>query len=191
MNTSASDSGFSFQAKDQAEAFQFYYHQHWIRLVWPLCRLLFWNILIAGTGIIMLTGTMFAEPLSRRTILAILTAFFLLAHFEFLARLYHYLLYVIVVTDRKIHRIKKTLLTMDDHESTDLWVLQDIHKRQHGLIQNLFGYGTMILQAQETEVRIHFTPNINKRYAALTALRERARAYARPREDATRNAKAW
>ncbi|MFH0851845.1 MAG: hypothetical protein V1876_03800 [Candidatus Peregrinibacteria bacterium] len=177
MNDSPPSSGFSFQAKDHAEAFQFYYHQHWIRLLWPFCRLLLWNILIIGTGIVMLTGDMFEEPLSRRTILLILTVFFLLAHFEFLARLYHYLLYVIVVTDKRIHRIKKTLLTLDDHESTDLWVLQDIHKRQHGLIQNLFGYGTLILQAQETEIRIHFTPKINKRYEALTHLRERARAY--------------
>ncbi|MDD5103487.1 MAG: hypothetical protein PHX93_03745 [Candidatus Peribacteraceae bacterium] len=177
MSEPAFAAGFSFQAKDQAEAFQFYYHQHWIRLLWPFCRLLFWNILIVATGIVMLTGDMFAEPLTRHTILIILTAFFLLAHFEFLARLYHYLLYVIVVSDKRIHRIKKTLLTMDDHESTDLWVLQDIHKRQHGIVQNLFGYGTLILQAQETEVRIHFTPEINRRYAALAHLRERARAY--------------
>lgn len=183
MSDSAPPTGFSFQAKDQAEVFQFYYHQHWIRLLWPFCRLVFWNILIAGTGIVMLTGGMFAEPLTRHTILIILTAFFLLAHFEFLARLYHYLLYVIVVTDKRIHRIKKTLLTLDDHESTDLWVLQDINKRQHGIVQNLLGYGSLFLQAQETVVRIHFTPEINRRYEALTHLREKARAYISRREE--------
>lgn len=181
MTERSSSHGFSFQAKDSSEVFQFYFHQHWIRLVWPLFRLVLWNLLITGTGIVILTSRMFEEPLSRQTILTILTIFFVLAHVEFLMRLYKYLLYVIVVTDKRIHRIKKTLITLDDHESTDLWVLQDINKRQHGVVQNIFGYGTLILQAQETEVRIHFTPEINKRYEALAHLREQARTHpARP-----------
>lgn len=177
MNAPVSSAGFSFQAKDRDETFQFYYHQHWIRLCWPFFWLVIWNLLIIGMVAVMATETLFAEPRTRHTMLIILTTFFVLAHFEFLARFYHYLLYVIVVTDKRIHRIKKTLLTMDDHESTDLWVLQDIHKRQHGIIQNLLGYGSLILQAQDTEVRIHFTPDINRRYAALAHLREQARLY--------------
>jgi hypothetical protein len=126
--------------------------------------------------------------MSRHTIVTILTAFFLLVHFEFLARLYCYLLYVIVVTDRRVHRIKKTLLTLDDHESTDLWVLQDIDKRQHGLIQNLLGFGSLILEAQDTQVRIHFTPRIAEKYERITRLREQARAYI-SREELFRKAK--
>lgn len=169
--------GFTFQGKDQDEEFQFYFHQHWIRLLWPVTRLVIVNLLMVGIGVVLLFSTQFADPISRRTILTLLTAFALFLHFEFLTRLYCYLLYIIVVTDKRVHRIKKTLITTDDHESTDLWVLQDIHKRQRGLIQNLFGYGSLILQAQETEVRIHFTPEINKRYEALTRLRERARSY--------------
>lgn len=176
MNALETNSGYLFQAKDRDETFQFYYHQHWIRLFWPFCQLLLWNALLIAVAIAMFTGTLFSEPGSRRLTLFILTVFFLFAHFAFLTRLYRYLLYVIVVTDKRIHRIKKTLLTLDDHESTDLWVLQDIHKRQHGLVQNLLRYGSLILQAQETEVRIHFTPNINKRYEAVAHLRERARA---------------
>lgn len=186
MKTAVPATGFIFQAKDQDEIFHFYYHQHWIRLLWPFTQLLIANVLIIGFALVMLTGSMFAEPLSRHSILTILIAFFLFSHFAFLIRFYHYLLYVIVVTDRRIHRIKKTLITLDDHESTDLWVLQDIHKRQHGIIQNVFGYGSLILQAQETEVRIHFTPAINRRYEALTHLRERARAHMSWREETLR-----
>ncbi len=177
MTESSSPLSFSFQAKDQGETYQFYYHQHWIRLFWPIFRLIIWNVLIMGTGIIMFASGMFIETLTRHTILIILTTFLLLAHSEFLIRFYHYLLYVIVVTDKRIHRIKKKLLTMDDHESTDLWVLQDINKKQHGIIQNILGYGSLILQAQDTEVRIHFTPRISARYEALTRLREQARSH--------------
>jgi len=181
--------GLTFQGKDQEEEFQFYYHQHWIRLLWPFFRLILWNILIIGAGIVMLATVQFNDPTSRRSILIILTVFFLLSHFEFLGRFYQYLLHVIVVTDKKIHRIKKTLITLDDHESTDLWVLQDIDKRQHGLIQNIFGYGSLILQAQDTQVRIHFTPHISRRYGQLMHLREQARSHVSHMEESFRKGK--
>lgn len=166
-----------FQSKDEDELFQFYFHQHWIRLFWPILRLLAWNVLLFTVGLTMLLAPTFSEGLTRRTILILLTFFLLLSHFEFLIRFYHYLLYVIVVSDKRIHRIKKTLLTLDDHQSTDLWVLQDINKRQHGLVQNLLGYGSIILEAQDTEVRIHFTPRITEKYQWITRLRELARAH--------------
>jgi len=172
-----SSANLPFQGKDKEETFQFYYHQHWIRLFWPIFRLIVWNILLFAVGITMLSTTGFDDVLTRRTILILLTTFALLAHFEFLGRFYHYLLYVIVVTDKKVHRIKKTLLTLDDHESTDLWVLQDIDKHQHGLVQNIFGYGSLILQAQDTEIRIHFTPRIAQKYDMISRLREQARAH--------------
>ena len=177
MTSQDTHAGFTFQGKDFNEEFQFYFHQHWIRLFWPALRLVILNLFMVGIGVVILFSGQFADPLSRRTILTLLTAFALILHFEFLVRFYCYLLYIIVVTDKRVHRIKKTLITTDDHESTDLWVLQDIQKRQRGIVQNLFGYGSLILQAQETEIRIHFTPEINKRYEALTRLRERARSY--------------
>jgi len=189
INNLLPSSGMTFQGKDRDEEYQFYFHQHWIRLLWPFTRLILWNILIVGSGILMLTTTNFTEPLTRHTVLTLLTTFFLLAHFEFLMRLYRYLLYVIVVTDKRVHRIKKTLLTLDDHESTDLWVLQDIDKRQHGLVQNLMGYGSLILQAQDTEIRIHFTPKIAARYEALTRLREQARVNVARLEESFRKSK--
>ncbi len=189
MNATFASTDLNFQGKDQEEQFQFYYHQHWIRLFWPMLRFLLWNVLIIGSCILMLTSVQFDDPLTRRTVLTLLTIFLLLAHFEYLVRLYHYLLYVIVVTDKRVHRIKKTLLTLDDHQSTDLWVLQDIDKRQHGLIQNLLGFGSIILEAQDTQVRIHFTPRIAEKYTLFTRLREQARVNVSRLEEAFRKGK--
>lgn len=165
-----------FQGKHADEEFHLYFHQHWIRLIWPLTKLIVWNALIFTIGYLMLELVTIEEDITRRLILSFLTIFFLLAHFEFLARFYRYFLYVIVVTDKKIHRIKKSLLTLDDHQSMDLWMLQDINKCQHGIIQNILGFGSIILEAQETIIRIHFTPNISDNYERLMHLRERARA---------------
>jgi len=189
MMQNDSSANLPFQGKDREESYQFYYHQHWIRLLWPVFRLIIWNTLLISVAITMLSLPSFDDVLTRRTILILLTTFALLSHFEFLVRFYNYLLNVIVVTDKRVHRIKKTLLTLDDHESTDLWVLQDIDKHQHGIIQNIFGYGSLILQAQDTEVRIHFTPRISEKYEFITRLREQARAHFSRAEEPFRKAK--
>lgn len=111
----------------------------------------------------------------RHGVLLLVFGFFTLVQWEFLVRFYRHFLSVIIVTDKKIHRIKKTLVFLDTHQSIDLWVLQDIKKTQRGIIQNILGFGTLILEAQDSELRIHFTPKIGKRYNDLMHLRERAR----------------
>ena len=113
--------------------------------------------------------------MARRLVLQFLTLFFVLAYFEILKRFYRYLLYIVIVTDKKIHRIKKTLITTDDHISFDLMMVQDIHKSQTGIWQNLLGYGTIVLEAQETIMRLHFVPNVVEKYEKIMHVRERGR----------------
>jgi hypothetical protein len=164
-----------FQGKHAGEHFQFYFRQHWIRLMPPAGRLILINALLFTMGytIFVLVGV--EEDAARRSILGLLATFFVVAHLEFLTRFYRYFLYTLIVTDKKIHRIKKTFLAIDDHQSIDVWMLQDIFKCQHGIVQNIFGYGTLTFEAQETSLRIHFVPSINKRYNQLLHLREQAR----------------
>ncbi|MDP6561999.1 MAG: hypothetical protein QF793_03695, partial [Candidatus Peribacteraceae bacterium] len=153
-----------FQGKHSGENFELQFHQHWVRLVWPVAKLFVWNTIILGTGYCVFVMTNITDDFTRRIALVFLTVFFVLAQFEIITRLYRYLLYLIIITDKKCHRIKKTLLTTDDHISIDLWMVQDIQKCQNGILQNLLGYGTIILEAQETVLRLHFTPNVVKKY---------------------------
>jgi len=164
-----------FQGKHSKEVFQFQIHQHWVRLLWPFCKFFLWNIIIFGTGYAIFFIEPVGEGLTRRVILQFLTLFFVLAYFELLKRFYRYLLYVVIVTDKKIHRIKKTLITTDDHISFDLMMVQDIHKTQRGLWQNILGYGTITLEAQETIMRLHFVPNVVEKYEKIMHVRERGR----------------
>ncbi|HLD07999.1 MAG TPA: hypothetical protein VJB60_02955 [Candidatus Peribacterales bacterium] len=161
-----------FQGRHANEEFHLYYHQHWIRLLWPLTKLIAWNILIFGLGALTFIPFSIEDAITRRAILVLLTVFFFVAHAEFLARFYRHFLTVIVVTDRKVHRIKKTLFLIDDHQSVDLSMLQDVMKSQHSIVQKLFGFGTIILEAQETMLRLHFTPHIHETYDRLMQLRE-------------------
>ena len=173
-NTSCPADGI-FQGKDANEEFHFSFHQHWIRMLWPICKLLISSALIIGIGYLVLVQIGVESPSLRRGLLVALALLFTISQAEFLSRFYRYFLYVIIVTDKRIHRIKKTLLTVDDHQSMDLWMLQDIYKCQHGILQNMLGYGSLILEAQETMLRLHFVPNVSKKYGQLMRLRERAR----------------
>lgn len=145
-------------------------------MLWPLTKLILLNILVLIIGYILFRVLTIEDPTARRLLLTLFTAFFLITNFEFLIRFYRYLLYVIVVTDKKIHRIKKSLFMLDDHQSLDIWMLQDIFKCQHGIIQNILRFGTLILEAQETIIRIHFAPSVSEKYERLMHLREQARA---------------
>ncbi len=171
-----------FPGKDRGEEFQFYFRQHWIRLWWPFRRLVVWTLLI-GIGLI-LTNTTFSSPDDgnmRHVALIILCIAFLYTQLSFLSSFYKYFLYVIIVTDKKVHRIKKTLMTVDDHQSIDLWTLEDITKNQHGIVQNMLGFGTLVLVMQTQDaLRIHFTPFISTKHEMVMRLRENARTQLAP-----------
>lgn len=164
-----------FPGKDQAEAIQFYYRQHWIRLWRPFRNVLLWLIAIA-VAVVAIKHTFQDTPTMRRVVLLSLYFLFLFTQLSFLSACYRYFLYVVIVTDKKIHRIKKTLLTVDEHQSIDLWNLEDITKHQRGIVQNVFGFGTLELTMQSQDaLRIHFTPFIAKKHEAIMQLREHAR----------------
>lgn len=165
-----------FPGKDPDEKFCFYYRQHWMRLMPRLLRMMSGSIVVLTIGYIAFFVVQIDASFPRRLILLFLIFLFLYFQLEFLAAFYRHFLYIIVITDKKVHRIKRTLITIDDHESIDLWVLQDINKSQRGIIQNLLGFGTLILSAQDSVLRLHFTPNIAERSEDIMHLRERARA---------------
>lgn len=164
-----------FPGKHEGEHFQFFFRQHPIRLLRPLAQWIGSMVALAALGYILIVSAD-PEESSRHVAIVILLAMFILTNLVFLGSLYRYCMYVIVVTDRKIHRIKKTLAAVDDHQTIDLWVLQDIFKSQHGLVQNVFGFGTLIMEAQETQLRLHFIPGIQDKYLAIMKLREQTRA---------------
>lgn len=176
----------SFPGKHAGEEFQFFFRQHWIRLLRPFSRYLLSVAAILATGYVSIV-LMEPDAGTRHLGLTVLLLLFILTNIIFLASLYRYFLYVIIVSDRKIHRIKKTLLATNDHQSIELWGVQDIFKSQHGIVQNLFDFGTIIMEAQDTQFRLHFIPGIEEKYQTLMRMREHARA-SFPGMQATRSA---
>lgn len=156
------------------ETFQFYYRQHWMRLRRALQGFVLGTLLFGG-AIWLLADT--PDDDTRRMLLMIAVGSFLVLQLSLLARFYQYFLYMIVVTDTKVYRIKQTLLMTDDRQTIDLWSLSDVTMHQHGLFQNMFGFGTLVLIGNET-LKIHFTPRIRDKVHRITMLRTQARARA-------------
>lgn len=167
--------GVHFQGKDVQERFSFYFRQHWIRLVWPLCQTIFWTVAIIVAGWFIFFVEEVPDITTRHGLFLGLFLILTVVQIRFLLRIYMYFLYVIIVTDRKVHRVKKTLFSIDDHQSIDIWTFQDVQKQQHGFLQNLLGYGSLILEAQDSELRLHFVPHVSTIHHKLSEIRERAR----------------
>lgn len=165
-----------FQGKDPSEVLQFYYRQHWIRMLWPFVRMTFMSAFLIGVGWALFVWIGMEQSTARHGTLLLLIAFFMAAQIEFLHRFYCYFLSLVIVTNKKVHRIKKNLFALNTHQSVDLWSLQDLKKSQRGLIQNLFGFGTIILEAQDTQLRLHFCPQVTDHYEALLHLLEMNRS---------------
>lgn len=181
----ASTATIEFPGREQSEAVQFYFRQHWVRLIRPFFRMILWLILLGIGFSVMAQINLPGQDTTRHTMLLLLSFFFLYSQFDFLTEFYRHFLYVLVVTDKKIHRIKKTLLMTDDHQSVNVTALQDVFKSQHGPVQNFLKFGTLTLEAQESVLRIHFVPDIQRKYNAILHLRgwEAARATGAPAHD--------
>ncbi len=161
-----------FQGKDPSEVLQFYFRQHWVRMVKPFAHMILLTALLIGIGAAMFLWIVVDQSTTRHAMILLLIAFLLAVQVRFINRFYCYFLYLVVVTDRKVHRIKKNLFTLDTHQSVDMWSLQDLKKSQRGPIQNLLGFGTIILEAQDTQLRIHFCPRVTDHYEAMLHLLE-------------------
>ncbi len=164
-----------FQGQDVHETFRLYFRQHWIRMLWPTVRSLLLTALLGGIAAVafLVTGI---DSSGMRLITALFLAVCLLAvQLWFLARFYRYFLHVVVITDRRAHRIKKTLLAYDEHESVDLWTLQEIRKLQRGPVQNTLGFGTLHLISADMQLRLHFVPHVSRRATDLLGFVEEGR----------------
>lgn len=158
-----------FQGRESGEHFQFYFRQHWLRMLWPMLRTLLGTILIVAVGAATAWSGISSIP-GRFVTLGVMMFFFLVVQFQFLERFYRYFLTVVIISDQKIHRIKKSLFSTDNHQIINLWALQELQKSQRGLMQNIFGFGTIVLEAQDTQIRLHFVPRITYHYNVMLQL---------------------
>ncbi len=163
--------GIEFPGREHDEFVQFYFRQHWIRLARPFGKMLLWFVVLGIATFFTAQINAVGQDTVRHIMLLLLSLLFFYSQLDFLNEFYRHFLHMIVITNRKVHRIKKTLFLVNDHQSVNVVALQDIHKSQRGPFQNLLSFGTLTLEAQESVLRIHFVPDVQRKYNALLHLR--------------------
>lgn len=163
-----------FQGCSNGECFQGYFRQHWIRIVPTFLKTLLASIILIATALTFFVYIGVEDDGIRHSFLLVFLFAFAGIQLQFLFRFYLHFLYVIILTDQKIHRIKKTLFSIDDQQVLNLAIIQDVNKIQHGFLQNLFGYGSLILEAQETQLTLHFVPSVGQIAKEIIELRDKA-----------------
>ena len=168
---------FGFQGKHASEHYQFHYYHHWVKFVAPFMVLTgVYSVIIASFLTFNLQVN--AEVAMRQTILWVSVVAILFFNFNFLRLFLKRFLHLVVVTDKMVHRIRKTLVFRNDHRSIDLQSVQEVKKIQHGLLPNMLDYGQISIEAQETTLDLHYVPNISSVYERLLQLQNNARTKA-------------
>lgn len=157
----------AFSGIDPQERIEFFFRQHWIRLLPPLFT-------TAGASASILALGWISS--SDHVILVALSICFILVHLRFLQFVYRHFLQLVIVTGTKIHYIKRTLLSINTHHTIDLRMLQDVVRNQSGPVQTVFRYGSIHLDFGIHEQRIHFVPKISTVHQNILTLWRSLRA---------------
>ncbi len=171
---------FDFPGKDPGEQVQFYFRRHWIKLLKHIGKYLLISIaLLGGMFSITVLLTLERTPLYH-TFLITVVLIFAGINLLLVVKLYRNLLWVTIVTDKRIHWIHKSLLLRNQHQTIDLWLLEDISMKQRGFLQNLLGYGSLIivLQSKDVGMTLWYVPAVTAQYRHIMLLREKARQWA-------------
>jgi len=156
---------------EKDEQFLFSIRQHWVRLVPAALAAAGWTILLFLTSFLQFIGVPFDDP-TRHLLLIVLGFLFLYFQLRFIWRWYQYLLHVIVVTDKRVHRFKQRFLLMEDQRSFEMSSLQDIRKDKAGVVGRLLGFGTITLVGEKSNMPLHFVTMADAVYNKLVSLRD-------------------
>lgn len=115
------------------------------------------------------------DPAARHLIVIVLCILLIALHGYFASRLYGHFLRALVLTDRKLHHIRKTLVHRDDQRSIEFPILLNVRKHQRGIHQALLKYGSLILETPETSLTLRFVPRVDDVLAAIMAKKAETR----------------
>jgi hypothetical protein len=80
---------------------------------------------------------------------------------RFFVHIYNYFLDVVIITNYRIVDLNKTIILRDTKEVIDLAKIQDVLKKQDGLIRNVLNYGKLTITLSSSSIikTLHFVPN--------------------------------
>lgn len=153
-----------FKGQQSDENIACFYRKHWIVLIPLFCGVtVFIAIILLIFAVLSSKIILFLrEQEAFLSVLLILTAILTTFYINyFFIKLINYFLEVLVVTNYRIIELRKTLYINHDRDAIDLSKMQDVIKKQNGLIKNILNYGEIIITLSGASINktLKYTPN--------------------------------
>ena len=152
------------------ERLLFWFREHWVRLIPSFLTALAFSAIALIASFFILGYPPSGDPVSRHRVLVIVSTILVLVSLIIVVALLNYFLSITLVTDRRIQQIVRTVFLRDDHRSIEISAIQEIDKKQAGLLRAILGYGDLVLRAENTIATIAAVPRVDDVYNALMNL---------------------
>ena len=106
-------------------------------------------------------------------ILIALTVLTGLSHFQF-SKIFYYHLHTVVITNMRLVIVDKSIFFRDSRDSIDLMKIQDVNKKQNGLLPTLLNYGTLevTLMGSDKPLIIDLVPTPDHYFKRLNKIKQ-------------------
>jgi hypothetical protein len=164
-----------FKGQHKTEAVSCFCRKHWIILVKDFLGFIIFLTLLIITGIY-LKGiyNFFSQDSFFINVMAIAIAgLFTFYLHKFFLRMVRYFLEIVIITNYRIVVLNKSLYLKDSKDATDLPKIQDIKKRQNGILRNFLRFGDLeiTLSSSSTTKVLSFIPNPDYHFRKINNLK--------------------
>lgn len=166
----------NFKGQLDDEEVIFFFRRHWSKIFSNLIAifvifLCFISVVLFASGIFQIKGQ---DVHSMKWILLILlTILTWLLHFQF-SKIFYYHLHTVVVTNMRLVIVDKSIFFRDSRDSIDLLKIQDVNKKQNGLLPTILNYGTLeiTLSGSDVPLVIDLVPTPDHYFKRLNTIKQ-------------------
>lgn len=166
-----------FKGQQFNEELRCFFRKHWITILHIFGIAI---LLIIVEAFVLLGFSQFSAVIKESLLfsmiyVAIVIGFTIYVHKIFL-KLFAHFMDIYIFTNSRIVDHRKTVILHDSEEMLDIMKIQDIQMFQNGLLQNLLGYGEIVvtLSSSKASRKISYVPNVNFHYRCLTRIKREA-----------------
>ena len=164
-----------FKGQHRTEYVSCFCRKHWIILVKDFLGFFILLTLLILTGIF-LKGiyNFFSQDSFFINVMALgVAGIFTFYLQKFFLRIIQYFLEIVIITNYRIVVLNKSLYLKDSKDATDLPKIQDIKKRQDGILKNFLRFGDLeiTLSSSSTTKLLTFIPNPDYHFRKINTLK--------------------
>lgn len=151
-----------FKGQHTNEELECFYRHHWIVLLAPILLYIVF-IALFSLFLILMHKQNAVQKDSILFYTLVISGFLFATYYihRFFIHMYNFFLNIVIITNYRVVDLNKTLILHDTQEVIDIAKIQDVTKKQDGLIRNILNYGQLIITLSSVSATktLYFVPN--------------------------------